>query len=354
MAGVRGNMNTFNAGEVGRQVRARHDTQKYQSGLDEAYNVLLLPAGGAYIRPGTLFAGELRDSTALGRLFPFIFSLNQSNVLEFSDGVMRVYYGGALVLRPELVVTAATQTNPLTVTVPDSGYEVGWDIYFTGQLGMTELNGQTLRITAIVGDALTFGGVNATGWGAWTGSTGGVPGDDEGGTGGYPPYDPDEPPPPFDDDTDPPPVIPPKCVWVETWLVNSLKAGSARVGSPLRKMREDGFGTFNGLVEAISFATRPGYRLVTESGVVATVSDTAPIPIKREEGIVYIRASAVDAGWLVPVEDADGFRWEPIVSVNAIGVIRVAQITTGDGVYGAGDIMGRMLFTHNIKPLPED
>lgn len=350
----RADMNSFVGGEIGRQVRARHDTAKYKSGLDLALNILLLPAGGFYNRPGFRFAAQLKDSTAVGRLFPFTFSLNQSYALEFTDELMRVYYDGGLVLRPELIVTAATNTDPLTVTVPDNGYEVGWDIYFTDQAGMTELNGLTLTVTANDGDTLTFGGVDATGWGVWTGSTGGVAGDAEGGTGGYPapplPGEPDPPLPPVEDDEPPPPT----CVWAQSWLGEGLMAGAAVAGSPLRRMHEDGSGVFASTVDANYAAYAPGYRATTESGVVLTMSDTAPVPTMQDGEIVYMRGKTLAVGHYVAVEDAAGFRWEAVDDVVFVGMIRVAKITAGNGIYGAGDIVGRLMFTHNIQWKPDE
>lgn len=347
--GYRVDLNAFGGGEVGRQVRGRHDTAKYKSGLDLALNVLLLPAGGFYIRPGFRFASVLKDSTGLGRLFPFTFSLNQSYALEFTDETMRVYYDGGLVLRPELIVTAATTTNPLTVTIPANGYEVGWEVYFTGQEGMTELNGRTLRVTAVAGDLVTFGDVDASDWGTWTASTGGVAGDDEGGTGGQPPPpdpgDPDPPIPPIRDDELPPPT----CVWAESWLAPGLMAGAARPGDALRRMREDGSGAFDGSVDANYSAYAPGFRVVTETGVIATISDTAPVPTMQDGAIKYVQGKALCIGHYVAVEDAAGFRWEAVEDVTFIGMIRVAKITTGNGIYGAGDLVGRLMFTHNIK-----
>lgn len=360
MAGYRSENMVFNAGEIGRLIRARHDTAKYKGGLYEARNVLLLASGGFYNRPGFRYASVLKDSASLGRLFPFTFSLNQSYALEFTDELMRVYYDGGLVLRPELIVTAATNTNPLTVTVPANGYEIGWDIYFTGQEGMTELNGQTLTITGIAGDVLTFGGVNAIGWGVWTGSTGGVAGDDEGGEGGYvpPPLpgEPDPPLPPVDDDEPPPPT----CVWAESWLGPGLMAGAAVRGSPLRRMREDGSEAYDATADANYVAYAPGYRLTTARGSL-TVSDTAPVPVADpagEYGFTFVKGMAVVVGDEVPTEAlVDGawvFTWEPIMAVDFVGLIRVAKIQAGDGVYGAGDHLDFRMFTHNIRWKPDE
>lgn len=64
-------------------------------------------------------------------------------------------------------ITAATTTNPLTVTIPGHGYVVGRTFTPEGVVGMTQINGVPLTVTAINGDVLTIGGVDATGFGAF-------------------------------------------------------------------------------------------------------------------------------------------------------------------------------------------
>jgi hypothetical protein len=68
-------------------------------------------------------------------------------------------------------VTAATKSNPLTVTVPGHTYSVADPITFSDVAGMTELN-STFTITAIVGDVLTFGATNSTDWGTFRNDSG--------------------------------------------------------------------------------------------------------------------------------------------------------------------------------------
>ncbi len=201
----RGSMPTFAGGVISRQVRARSDVAKYQTALDDGLNIIGLPSGGQYNRPGFEFGAEVYDSTRKAEAIPFTFATDESYALEFGHLTMRVFYKGGLVLEPLLNFSAATNTSPLTVTVPDAGWAVGDDVYFMGVEGMVEINGLTLRVTSVVGDVYTFGGVDATGWGVFTSSgPGGVDGDDEGGTGGYPPYDPDPVVPPFVDRPEPP------------------------------------------------------------------------------------------------------------------------------------------------------
>lgn len=202
----RADMPTFAGGEISEKVSARFDTAKYATALRRARNCLILPEGGIYNRPGFEFVGEARDHSKPLWLLPFAYSATQSYVHEHGDGEMRVIYGGGYVIQPELEIAAATNSNPLTVTIPNSGYLVGDDIQFDGVEGMVELNGLTLQITAVDGDVLTFGGVDSNAWGAFLGATGGEPGDGNGGS-GTPPVVTD-PTPPVEDLPDPPPHTP--------------------------------------------------------------------------------------------------------------------------------------------------
>lgn len=346
----RASMPSFAGGEIGRQVRARYDVAKYQTALDKGRNTFGLPGGGQYNRPGTEFGDVTHDMTRLSELFDWSFSDDQSYALEFSHLTMRVFYDGAPVVEPGLIITAATNTDPLTVTVPASGWAVGDRIYFSGVEGMTEINGLTLRITAQVGDVSTFD-VDATGWGAFTGSGGGVAGDSAGGTGGYPPPpapgDPDPAPPDYPD-TDPEP--PPRCVWVEAWVGDDLRAGDAVEGDPLLMLDLDGE-TYAGAVTGVRKARRPCLRLETVSGVVLTCSTTTPVPILTGSTITQPRAENLVPGHVVAVQDANGFRWEALERVVRVEPKMVAQISAGDGIYWAGDRRGAGIFTHNVKEI---
>lgn len=199
---------SFAGGEVSKSVAARWDVAKYNTALDKGRNMLGLSTGGQYNRPGFEFCDYTINPDRFSELFAFSFSVDQSYALEFGHEKMHVFWNGALVLEPQLLITAATQTNPLTVTVPNNGWAVGRRVYFSGINGMTELNGRELYVDSTTGDVLTFD-VDATGWGAFLDSGGGVDGGAAGGTGGNPPPpapgDPDPPVPSFPDrDFDPP------------------------------------------------------------------------------------------------------------------------------------------------------
>lgn len=202
----------FSGGEVSEAVAARYDVAKRAASLARARNVLTLPQGGFYSRAGLEYCDAVKDSTKIARLVPFIFAADQAYALEFSPNLMRVYFQGGLVTKPRITITAITQSNPATVTAPAHGYVVGETAVFLGVEGMVEINGLRGKILSIIGtDSFTVD-IDTTGFSAFTGDTGGVPGDAGGGTGGEPPPPPpgEDPPPVEVPDDPPPPPRPPR------------------------------------------------------------------------------------------------------------------------------------------------
>jgi hypothetical protein len=341
---------TFAGLELSDDLQSRYDTAKYGTGLRRARNVLGKIGGGFYSRPGLEYTCSAKVHTERQRRIPFQFSLTQSYVLEFSNLRMRLLYNNGLVARPELIITAATNTNPLTVTIPYNGYLVGWDVVFQGVEGMTQINGRMLRVLAVAGDLVTLD-ADATGWGVFTGSTGGIMGNANGGTGGEPPApSPGDPTPDYPDvDPDPPPVI--RCVDVNAFLPGGMRAGDVRVGDLLLLLSEDGRTTLDGIVSAISIGPSRRLRLRTISGVELTVSETAPIPVQKLDGkVAHLAARRLRGDEMVAVHDDGELRWETLENVKWLPPGDVARISCNDGVYAAGNERGRYIFTHNRKP----
>lgn len=195
---------TFAGGEIGKQIAARYDTSKYATALEKGRNVLLLPGGGLYNRPGFEFCDRVIDYTKASILFPFVFTVDQSYALEFSHLTMRVFSGGRPVRRPKLEITGITHAANAIVTAPGHDYEPGWRVQFEGVEGMVEINGLIATIVSVAGDNFTVD-IDTTGFSAFTGDTGGAPGNAEGGTGGFPP--PPTEPPGVPDEGPPPPTI---------------------------------------------------------------------------------------------------------------------------------------------------
>lgn len=92
--------NALNGGEISPQLLARFDQPRYQTGCETLLNMVPMPQGGITKRPGFRHMGRpARDGPdGLTRLFPFVFSADESRVLEFSGdaaGVsMRVWLPG--------------------------------------------------------------------------------------------------------------------------------------------------------------------------------------------------------------------------------------------------------------------
>ena len=193
-------------GEVSEAIAARWDVAKYTTALSLARNTLGLPQGGQYNRPGFLLCDKVPDSSKAAVVFPFIFATGNAYALEFSPLLMRIYYRGELVTRPKLTITGISNATQAVVTVPDHDYVVGWTLAFDGVAGMIEINGLRAKVIEVIDGNQVRIDLNTTAFGAFSGDTGGVAGDVQGGTGGYaPPLPPGEDPPPVDQPDDPPP-----------------------------------------------------------------------------------------------------------------------------------------------------
>lgn len=82
---------SFNFGILTEQLRARDDLKQYPSGVADAFNFFASKYGPISKRVGTIFEWDVGDVGKKVRLVPFIFSIHQSLVLEFSAGKIRFY-----------------------------------------------------------------------------------------------------------------------------------------------------------------------------------------------------------------------------------------------------------------------
>ena len=147
----------------------------YQVALKTARNVIIHPSGGVSNRPGTLLIAPLKfhdvDTT---RLFDFQFRTADQYVLEFGNLYMRVIRNDAQVTNAAISITGATQTNPVRITVLAHGYSNGDEVFITGVVGMTQLNGNRYIIKNVTTDAfeitnqITSNNIDGTGFDAYT------------------------------------------------------------------------------------------------------------------------------------------------------------------------------------------
>lgn len=94
---------SFSRGEISPKLHGRVDIDHYRLSLAEARNWVVLRQGGLRRRTGTVYVGEVKDSTDEGvRLIPFAFSTSQAYAIEMGDAYCRffaldgqVYSGGS-------------------------------------------------------------------------------------------------------------------------------------------------------------------------------------------------------------------------------------------------------------------
>jgi hypothetical protein len=153
---------SFSAGELSPRLYGRADLQKYASGAELVENFIIRPEGGLMRRHGTRFAGAVRDPLTKGRLIPFVFSTVQAYMLEFGDGVIRVWKDGAPVTSISRPVLDITRGNPARVTAFAHGFANGERILVTGVRGMGLLNNREFIVANADADSFELSGTDTT------------------------------------------------------------------------------------------------------------------------------------------------------------------------------------------------
>lgn len=96
----------FTGGEVSPTTRGRTDIVRYQNGAATLKNFIVKPQGGIFARPGTIFLGEIKDSSKRSRLYEFEYSETVNYLLEFGNLYVRIFknnvYTGVEVVTPYL------------------------------------------------------------------------------------------------------------------------------------------------------------------------------------------------------------------------------------------------------------
>lgn len=81
----------FTAGEVSPLLKGRIDTNKFKNGAEEITNFIVKPQGGLIRRNGTIFYGEVKDSSLKTIVQEFVFSTIQGYLLEFGNLYCRIW-----------------------------------------------------------------------------------------------------------------------------------------------------------------------------------------------------------------------------------------------------------------------
>lgn len=99
----------FNRGEVSKLALARVDLAKLQLAAECQLNLEPKVIGPMGLRPGLLFVGEVINDQP-GRLLPFVFSKNDTALLELTPGFLRPWINEALVTRPSVATVVGDPT----------------------------------------------------------------------------------------------------------------------------------------------------------------------------------------------------------------------------------------------------
>jgi hypothetical protein len=137
---------SLSGGEISPSLYGRTDLAKFAIALGACRNFFVRPTGGASNRAGLEFVYAL-DPDSLATLIPFVFSTDQSYMLVFQEGTIKVYSQGAYVQNTTPVnITNVTNVSPFlrfTTAVPH-GLTFGDPITIasvTGTLDFALLNG---------------------------------------------------------------------------------------------------------------------------------------------------------------------------------------------------------------------
>jgi hypothetical protein len=146
---------SFNGGEISDLLEGRVDLDRYASSAETMFNFIAAPQGPAIGRSGTVFVQPITDETKKSRLVPFIFSNDQSQVLEFSEDRIRFFDEDGILVENTVAATVISAAGAtMEVTAPGHGAVVGDEVVLSGFPATYLLNGEAVRVTAVSGDDL--------------------------------------------------------------------------------------------------------------------------------------------------------------------------------------------------------
>lgn len=147
----------FTAGELSGLLTARFGLELRQEGVKRLENFLVYPHGAAQIRPGLRYIRNTKDSSAVSRLIPFVYSSIQAYMLEFGDTYIRFCKDQAAITLTAQNITAITKADPAVVTYSGSDTYANADkVIITGVVGMAEVNNREFTVANVNVGANTF------------------------------------------------------------------------------------------------------------------------------------------------------------------------------------------------------
>mgnify|MGYP003672153812 CR=1 FL=1 len=164
---------SFSRGEIGPALYGRVNIDFYQNSLRRANNMFVHQFGGISNRPGFQFIGPVKDQASAPRLVEFQFKSTDTHILEFGNQYIRFIRNDAHITEAAKTISGATNANPIVVTASSHGYSNGDEVYISGVVGMTQINGNRFKVasssthTFALQDVYSGGNVDGTGMGTY-------------------------------------------------------------------------------------------------------------------------------------------------------------------------------------------
>lgn len=166
-------VNAFNAGKQSELLISRVDVESRARACIVLKNGVPTPQGPVKKLLGKRFSSPVKYKDRITRGIEFIFSDDDSFIIELGHLYMRFHTQRSPVFNVAKNVAGITKANPAVVTITAHGYNNGDTVYISGVAGMTQVNGRYFRIANKTTDTFELEGVNSSAYGTYTsGGTG--------------------------------------------------------------------------------------------------------------------------------------------------------------------------------------
>jgi hypothetical protein len=169
----------LNGGEWSPMLDGRTDIAGYSASAQTLLNFWPTIQGPIVRRAGAQFVRQVKDTTDVTRIVPFVKSRDDAVMIEFGDLYCRFYVDRAPVLTGSTAtITGATAADPVVITTSGAhGYSNGQDVFISGVVGMTQINGRWFKaanVTSTTFELQTIHGADVDGTGYTAYASGGA------------------------------------------------------------------------------------------------------------------------------------------------------------------------------------
>lgn len=146
---------SFARGEIGPDLYGRVDVSAYAVALRTALNCIIHAYGGVSNRSGLMFIAPCKTHTGTPPvLIEFEFNTTDTYILEFGEQYMRAIRNDQQILEATVVITGATNADPVVVSATAHGNANGDQVYIVDVVGEVELNGRWFTAANVTANTL--------------------------------------------------------------------------------------------------------------------------------------------------------------------------------------------------------